>query len=119
MASGSVRPSSSFITVSRKQAIEKHSQVPTNLFNPLTDQMKSIVGHNEKVLHSAYFSNAYSVKSSKPVSHHQGKNSVFAKELKDLEEITVNEKTLLESLAARVRPETVDGQVFNKSQRAF
>ena len=52
--SQTVRPSTSFIGVSRKEAIARHSQVPKNLFNPLTDQMTSIVGHNENVLLKKY-----------------------------------------------------------------
>ena len=54
-SSKSVRPSTSFMNVSRKEAIAKHSQFPKNLFNPLTDQMTSIVGHaDERVCTNPY-----------------------------------------------------------------
>ena len=50
----SVRPSTSFMGLSRKEAIERQSQVPRSIFNPLTDQMTGIVGHSEHVLQDGY-----------------------------------------------------------------
>lgn len=36
--SDSVRPSSTFVNITRQQAMDKHyAQVPKNLFNPMTD----------------------------------------------------------------------------------
>ena len=82
------------MNVSRKEAISKHSQFPKNLFNPLTDQMTSIVGHADERV------------STNPYATQQGKvlKNCFAKDLKSLDTITVKEQSLLDTLSARVRP---------------
>ena len=65
-SSKTVRPSTSFMGVSRKEAIAKYSQFPKNLFNPMTDQMTSIVGHEDQVVErNAYFTTATVQKSNK------------------------------------------------------
>ena len=74
--------------VSRKEAIAKHSQAPKNLFNPLTDQMTHIVGGHAV-----------------PNSLLQAReDNCFARDVKALNTITAREKSLLDSLSARVRP---------------
>ena len=88
LSSKSVRPSTTFMGVSRKEAIAKHQQVPKNLFNPLTDQMTQIVGGHEV-----------------PSSLLQARgDNCFARDVKALNTITAKEKSLLDSLSARTRP---------------
>ena len=102
----SVRPSTSFMGVSRKEAIAKHSQVPKNLFNPLTDQMTSIVGHaDERVSLNPYFTQTTTAP-----------RNCFAKDLKTLDTITADEKTLLDSLSARVRPTKSQHAIARQAQ---
>ena len=40
----SIRPSVSFMALTRAQAQERDQQVPKNIFNPLTDQGRDIIG---------------------------------------------------------------------------
>lgn len=75
LSSKSVRPSTSFMSVSRKVAQQKHSQVPKNLFNPLTDQMTAIVGHKEEIIR-----NQLAASGDQPKNQSQRQN-VLVKEL--------------------------------------
>ena len=88
--SETVRPSTSFMGVSRKEAIARHSQVPKNLFNPLTDQMTSIVGHNENVLLKKYQDQLKDMHARKEGQRNVSKNNknCFATELHALQDIT-------------------------------
>ena len=86
-----VRPSTSFMGLSRKEAIARLSQVPKNLFNPLTDQMTSIVGHNENVLLKKYQDQLTEMRARKEGQRDVNKNkkNCFATQLHALQDITI------------------------------
>ena len=69
------------MAVSRKVAQQKHSQVPTNLFNPMTDQMTAIVGHKEETVQQSYMTNPNPKSAMAMIASQKTRQNVLVKEL--------------------------------------
>ena len=98
-----IRPSVSFVGMSRMQAQEKLSQVPKNIFNPLTDQRADITGMPLPDMRSRYATNNRNFQLASRTAQPSKRHNI-TKEIVSLDRITGQEKEMYEIVSRRTKP---------------